>query len=156
MSAAAVLAPVFVQVILTFAIMLWMGRLRIDAVRAGTVHMRDIALDHSNYPPEIQQVSNAFRNQFELPVLFYLVSVLSLFTARSSLTLVVLAWVFVVTRILHALIHVTTNNVPRRFFTYFAGAAVLMLMWIVYGLSLYFGDSGSLPPLDIESLDATP
>jgi hypothetical protein len=156
MSAAAVLAPVFVQVILTFAIMLWMGKLRIGAVRSGTVHMRDIALEPTNYPPEIQQVSNAFRNQFELPVLFYLVSVLSLFTARSSLTLVVLAWIFVVTRILHALIHVTTNNVPRRFFIYFAGAAILILMWIVYGFSLFFGDSGSLPPLDIEALDPTP
>jgi hypothetical protein len=156
MGAAAVLAPVFVQVILTFAILLWLGKLRYQAVRNGTVQLRDIALEQSSYPPEIQQVANAFRNQFELPILFYLVSIFSLFTARSSLTLVVLAWLFVVTRILHALIHVTTNNVPRRFFTYFAGVAILILMWVVYGFALYFGDSGSLPPLDIESLDAAP
>jgi hypothetical protein len=156
MGAAAVLAPVFVQVILTFGLLLWLGKLRYEAVRSGSVELRDVALDHSNYPPEIQQVANAFRNQFELPVLFYLVSMLSLFTARASLTLVVLAWLFVVTRIFHALIHVTTNNVPRRFFTYFAGAAILIVMWVVYGASLYFGDSGTLPPLDIESLDAAP
>jgi hypothetical protein len=156
MGAAAVLAPVFVQVILTFVILLWLGKLRYEAVRSGTVQLRDIALENSSYPPEIQQVANAFRNQFELPVLFYLVSILALFTARASLTLVVLAWLFVLTRIFHALIHVTTNNVPRRFFTYFAGAAILILMWIVYGASLYFGGNGSLPPLDIESLDAAP
>jgi hypothetical protein len=156
MGAAAVLAPVFVQVILTFALLLWLGKLRYEAVRSGTVQLRDIALDHSSYPPEIQQVANAFRNQFELPVLFYLVSLLSLFTARASLTLVVLAWLFALTRIFHALIYVTTNNVPRRFFTYFAGAVILIVMWLVYGASLYFGDSGSLPPLDIESLDAAP
>ncbi len=156
MSAGAVLAPVFVQVILTFAIMLWMGKLRSDSIRSGAVHMRDVALDQSAYPTTVQQVSNAFSNQFELPVLFYLVSMLSLFTARSGMTLVVLAWLFVATRILHALVHVTTNNLPRRFFTYFAGAVILMLMWIVCGFSLYFGDSGSLPPLDIESLDAAP
>jgi hypothetical protein len=156
MGAAAVLAPVFVQVILTFALLLWLAKLRYEAVRSGAVQLRDIALEQSGYPPEIQQVANAFRNQFELPVLFYLVSILSLFTARASLTLVVLAWLFVATRIFHALIHVTTNNVPRRFFTYFAGAVILIAMWIVYGASLYFGDSGSLPPLDIESLDAAP
>jgi hypothetical protein len=156
MSAATVLAPVFVQVVLTFAILLWLGKLRYDAVKSGAVQMRDIALEQSGYPPEIQQVANAFRNQFELPVLFYLVSLLSLFTARASLTLVILAWLFVLTRIFHALIHVTTNNVPRRFSVYFVGAVILMLMWLVYGFSLYFGGSGSLPPLDIESLDTAP
>jgi hypothetical protein len=156
MGAAAVLGPVFGQVILTFALLLRLGTLRYDVVRTGKVQLRDIALDQAAYPPAVQQVANAFRNQFELPVLFYLVSFLSLFTARSSLTLVILGWLFVLTRIFHALIHVTTNNVPRRFFTYFAGAAILILMWIVYGASLYFGGSGSLPPLDIESLDAAP
>lgn len=156
MSAPAVLAPVFVQVLLTFAILLWLGRLRVNAIRQGIVSIRDVALDQAAYPAQIQQVANSFRNQFELPVLFYLVSLLALFTARSGLTLVILAWVFVVSRILHALIHVTTNNVPRRSATYTVGAAVLMLMWIVYGASLYFGGLASLPPLDIESLDVAP
>lgn len=157
MSATAVLAPVFVQVALTFALLFWTAKLRSDALRSGSVHFRDIALEPSKYPTAAQQASNAFSNQFELPILFYLVSLLSLFTARSSLTLVVLAWLFVATRIFHALVHVTTNNVPRRFFTYAIGAVILLLMWIVYGVSLYFGDTGTpLPPLDIESLDAAP
>jgi hypothetical protein len=152
MGAAAVLAPVFVQVALTFALLLWMGRLRVFAIRSGATHPSDIALGQQNWPQQATQVGNAYRNQFELPVLFYLVSLLSLFTARASLTLVVLAWLFIATRLLHALIIVTTNNVPRRFFVFLAGALIVMLMWGLYFLDLFFGGTGPLLPLEMDAL----
>ena len=152
MGATQVLAPVFVQVGLTFGLLFWMGRLRIGAVRGGLVRVSDISLGQPNWPPHIAQAINAFRSQLELPTLFYLVSILSLFTARASVTLVVLAWLFVATRYLHALIQVTTNNVSRRFFLYVAGLAVLFLMWVIFGLDLYFGGSGGLLPLDVDAL----
>jgi hypothetical protein len=152
MGAASVLAPVFVQVALTLGLLFWMGQLRVGAVRSGAVRVGDIALGQQNWPQLATRVGNAYRSQFELPVLFYLVSLLSLFTARASLLLVVLAWLFVVSRILHTLIHVTTNNVSRRFFLFLAGAVILTLMWIVYGVDLYFGGSGPLPPLDVDAL----
>ena len=153
MGATQVLAPVFVQVAVTFCLMVWMGKLRVDNIRHGTVRPGDIALGQQNWPARTTQIANAFHSQLELPVLFYLVSLLSLFTARASPTLVVLGWIFVVTRLLHALIHVTTNNVSRRFFLFFAGALILILMWVDYFFHLYFGGSTSLPPLDIEALD---
>jgi hypothetical protein len=156
MGAASVLAPVFAQVALTLGLMFWMGQLRIGAVRSGAVRIGDIALGQQNWPQQATQVGNAYRSQFELPVLFYLVSVLSLFTARASVLLVVLAWLFVVSRLLHALIHVTTNNVSRRFFLFLAGAVILTLMWVVYGVDLYFGGSGPLPPLDVDALGGDP
>lgn len=152
MGATHVLAPVFVQVGLTLGILLWMGRLRINAVRSGVVRTSDIALGQSNWPAHIMQFSNAFRSQFELPVLFYLISVLSLFTARTSVILVVLAWIFVATRFLHALVYVTTNNVSRRFLMYVVGLAVLVLMWLIFGTDLYLGGAGDGLPLDIEAL----
>ena len=39
MSLAAVLLPLFVEVVLTFGLMLWMGVLRNDDYRSGTVKM---------------------------------------------------------------------------------------------------------------------
>lgn len=152
MGATQVLAPVFVQVALTFGLLLWMGALRVADVRKGVARSGDIAFDQHVWPPRTTQVSNAFRNQFELPVLFYLVSLLSLFTARSGLTLVILAWLFVATRLLHALIHVTTNNVTRRFFLYVAGLVILILMWLVFFFHLYVGGAETLPPLDMDAL----
>jgi hypothetical protein len=154
MGATQVLAPVFAQVALTFGLMFWMGRLRVSAIRTGATRPGDIALGQPNWPLQATQAGNSFRSQFELPILFYLVSLLSLFTARASTTLVVLGWLFVATRLLHALVHVTTNNVPRRFFAFLAGALILTLMWIAYFFDLYFGGNGPLPPLDLESLGA--
>jgi hypothetical protein len=137
--AAAVLAPVFVEVALTFGLLFWVGAMRFDAVRSGAVRVRDIALREPNWPPHILRVANAYQSQLELPVLFYLLSVLVLFTGRSTLTLLVLAWLFAVSRLLHALVHVTTNNVPRRFILFLSGGVILLLMWVLYVFDLFLG-----------------
>ena len=71
MTIPAILAPVFVQVALTFALLIWTGRVRFAAVRAGEVQVGNIALGQRAWPTRVQQVSNAFQNEFELPVLFY-------------------------------------------------------------------------------------
>jgi hypothetical protein len=137
--APAYLAPLFVEVALTFALLFWLGVRRVDAVTSGGVHPRDVALRQPNWPSEITKIGNAYQSQLELPVLFYLVVVLSLFTAQGTTTLLVLAWAFVATRIFHALIHVTTNHMRRRFFVFLAGSLIVMTMWILFGLDLFFG-----------------
>jgi hypothetical protein len=137
--APAYLAPLFLEVALTVALLLWSGVRRVDAVVSGTVHPRDVSLRQQNWPTDIAQIANAYQSQLELPVLFYLVMVLSLFTARSSTSLLVLAWAFVATRLFHALIHVTTNHMGRRFYAFFAGSLILMTMWILFALDLFIG-----------------
>jgi hypothetical protein len=139
MGAAAVLAPVFIEVALTFGLLFWVGAMRVEAVRSGAVRSRDIALREPNWPPRILQVANAYQSQLELPVLFYLLSMLVLFTGRSTVTLLVLSWLFVISRLLHSLVHVTTNNVARRFFMFLIGATVLLLMWLIYVVDLFLG-----------------
>ena len=139
MGAAAVLAPVFVEVALTFGLLFWVGALRVEAVRSGAVRSRDIALREPNWPPRILQVANAYQSQLELPLLFYLLSMLVLFTGRATVTLLVLSWLFVISRLLHSLVHVTTNNVPRRFFMFLIGATILLLMWLIYVVDLFLG-----------------
>ena len=65
MSIPAILAPVFAQVALTFALLFWMGHVRFAAVRAGEVKVKDVALGQRAWPDRVQQVANAFHNQFE-------------------------------------------------------------------------------------------
>jgi hypothetical protein len=138
-NASTVLAPVFVQALLTFALLTWMGYLRVMAVRRGVVHPRDVALGQADWPPFIMQVSNAYKNQLELPVLFYAVVALALVTVTASTAFVVLAWIFVAFRLTHALIHVTTNRMSRRFFLFLGGAGILLLMWIMLAGEILFG-----------------
>jgi hypothetical protein len=98
-----------------------------------------VALGQQNWPARAAQITNAYENQLELPVLFYLLVVLAFFSAHMTATLVVLSWLFVGSRLLHALIHVTTNEMRRRFFVFFSGALVLLLMWLLYLLDVFFG-----------------
>ena len=136
MSNQAVLLPLLVQVALTFAIGFWMAFGRVAAGRARKVHLRDIALREPNWPKHLMQLQNAFLNQFEMPVLFYALTILALFTKTADLWFVVPAWIFVALRLAHAYVHVTSNRVPRRALFFLAGAAVLCVMWIIFAVRL--------------------
>lgn len=136
MSPKSILAPVFVQVLLTFGLLLWTGRVRFAAARAGQVKLKDISLGERSWPAPVQQVSNTFANQFELPVLFYVVTGLALATAQAGPLFVGLAWLFVLTRLVHAGIYATSNVVARRFQAFLAGAIVLMAMWLDFAVRI--------------------
>jgi hypothetical protein len=136
MTVQAILAPLFVLVALTFALLVWMGAVRIAAVRRGEVRIKEISLGQSAWPPRVQQISNCFHNQFQLPMLFYVLTILALFLRKADLLFVLMAWVFVVLRILHAWIHVTSNHVGHRFQLFAAGAVVLLLMWLVFAVRI--------------------
>ena len=84
MTIQAVLLPLFVQVILTFALYGWMAYHRVTSVRSGVVHPRDVALRQPNWPPRVTQIANAAHNQLELPVLFYVLTILSIIVSNTE------------------------------------------------------------------------
>lgn len=139
MSLQAVLAPLFVQVVLTFALLVWLAYQRITLISSGVVKRTDIALREPNWPARTLQLQNAVSNQFEVPVLFYALTILSIVTRHADLAFVILAWVFVLLRIIHASIHVTDNDVRRRGLTFIAATTVLMVMWILFMLRILLG-----------------
>ena len=90
MSIQAILLPMFVQVALTFVLLFWMGALRLRAIRLGQVDPQQVRLREPNWPPRVLQIGNAFHNQLELPVLFYVVMLLALQTQTLDVVLLVL------------------------------------------------------------------
>jgi hypothetical protein len=136
MSIQAVLAPVFVLVALTFTLLFTMGRKRVGAVRQGHTRVGDIALGEPNWPANVTQASNAFNNQFQLPVLFYVLVALALIVHKTDILFVAMSWIFVALRIIHAGIHTTTNRIGNRFMAYTAGLVVLLAMWIIFALRI--------------------
>jgi hypothetical protein len=84
MSLQAVLLPLFVEVILTFVRMLGMGALRNADYRSGAVKYADIALREPNWPARTAQAANSFSNQFELSVLFYVLTILEWVTRHAG------------------------------------------------------------------------
>lgn len=124
------IAAAAAQVLLTLLILVWMGRERVPRVLRGEIAIADIAVERTAYPLKARLLSNSFDNQFQLPVLFYVAVLLALWLGRVSWPEVILGWLFVVLRYLHAAIHVTTNHVVSRFQAYSAGMLALSILWV--------------------------
>jgi hypothetical protein len=136
MTAQAVLLPVFVLVGLTFALLLWMASARTGAIKGRETSLKDIALGQPNWPERATRIGNCFSNQFEIPILFYILIALALPLRHADLVIVMLSWVFVVTRFAHAGIFVTSNNIQQRSLAWFAGVLVLFAMWLYFALRI--------------------
>ena len=74
----------------------------------------DLAMGRFSWPEDAAKRANNQRNQFELPVLFYAVAAFALILKGADRIMVVLAWLFVLTRLVHAAIHVGPNKVRWR------------------------------------------
>jgi hypothetical protein len=136
MSIQMVLLPVFVLVGLTFALLLGMVGARRRALVGGETRIRDIALGEPKWPTRATQFGNCYRNQFELPLLLYVLIALALPLRHADLFIVLMSWVFVVTRFAHAGIFVTSNDLGRRSMAWLAGVLVLFAMWIYFALKM--------------------
>src|SRR5260221_11268188 len=134
-----VLLPLFVEVTLTFVLLFWMAFLRTKAITSGTTEIRDIALRQPNWPVYATQVANSFHNQLELPILFYVLTILAWDTHHAGTVFVALAWVFVILRVIQAVIAVTDNHVRRRGLAFILGAIVLAIMWGNYMMDILIG-----------------
>jgi len=139
MSIRFVLLPLFVEVALTLGLLLWLAVLRRNDFRSGAVKPSQVAMREPNWPKRTQQVANSFSNQFELPVLFYVLTILVIITRHADLVFVVLAWIFVAARLGQAYVHTTSNIVLRRGSWYGLSALALLAMWIVYMVRMLAG-----------------
>jgi len=131
MSVQSILLPLFMQVLLTIALGIHLAVRRRIAFAEGT-RWQDIAVREPNWPKDSLIASNAFSNQFEIPVLFYVLTILALITKQADLLFVMMAWIFVVMRYLQAGVFVTTNHVPIRGAFFGIGVIILVIMWIIF------------------------
>ena len=139
MSLPTVLLPLFVEVALTLGLLVWLFLLRRRDLISRAVHPSKIALREPNWPQRTQQVAYSFSNQFELPVLFYVLTILEIMTHHADLVFVVLAWIFVIGRLGQAYVHTTSNRVMRRGSWYGISALALIAMWIIFAVRILLG-----------------
>lgn len=130
--------PVFFQVLLTFMIMFTMGFMRFRSVKQRTVNPKDYVLmtGQEKWPEMIQRVSRSFHNQLEVPLLFYVLVAMVLITGVNMPLMVTLSWVYVGLRYVHALVHLSYNNVLHRFGVFVISCLLLLVMWVLFMLEL--------------------
>ena len=129
----AIFGPVFVMFFLTFVVWVYMYIRRIRFINANDISPIDLAVPGAlaeRSPPEVSNPSDNFKNLFEVPVLFYALSLYLFATSHVDATYVAAAWVFVVFRVLHSAVHCTVNIVMLRFYLYLLSALAL---WFIAG-----------------------
>lgn len=111
-----VLLPMFIHMGLSFAILIRLVYGRLTAIKAagGIAEIRK-----KGFAAPVVNAGDNFRNQFETPTIFYALCVLLVALQVQSEAITYTAWVYVICRILHALVHLTNNIIfPYRFVTF--------------------------------------
>lgn len=132
------LLSVIAQVALTLGVLFILGRRRLPLVATNKIKISDIAVKADAWPLPAQLASNNFQNQFQLPVLLYALAAIALATNQVSMWLAIGAAVFVATRYVHTIIHITKNRVYRRFYVYVTGLVILAALWLGFAVQILF------------------
>ncbi len=83
--------------------------------------------------------SDGLTNLLEFPVLFYIATLLVFVLQRVDTIYLVLGWVYVALRVVHTIIHVTSNKVPNRFKAFILSYVVLIVLWVRIGFQIVTG-----------------
>lgn len=133
----AILYPVLAMVSLTLIVWIHMYFVRLTEARRAGIRPEDMTPFNRELPRRIATSGDNLRNLFELPVLFYLSSVLILVLGLTDLVFVALGWTFFGLRCIHSFIHATYNRIVHRFFAYALGALVLWAIWIRLAIQIF-------------------
>lgn len=123
--------PMLVQVALTLTVFSLLGFKKQRALKLRLVDRDAAALDNQAWPKDVVKVSNNIANQFESPVLFYALCLLLHSINAVGVIALILAWLYVLSRVMHAYVHLGSNYVPLRFKTFLFGCTVLLAMTVL-------------------------
>lgn len=129
--------PVIALVGLTGVVWVLMFVYRNVAVARGAASVGYYQTYGADAPPEwVERPARTFMNLLEVPVLFYVACILMLQTGLWDSTQVSLAWLFVGTRFVHAVVYIGINYVPLRLVTYMMGCITLAVIWFRFAAGI--------------------
>jgi len=128
MSQSIIFYPLLMQVLLVLVLYIVLGIEKSKAYKRGDVDRVKAALHNDAWPDNVLKVSNNIRNQFETPVLFFVLTLVFFSLKSVDVWVLALSSAFVLSRIVHSYIHVTSNYVPRRRWVFMVGCAILLVL----------------------------
>ena len=135
MNQTAIFWPMLAQVVLVYVVYGVLAKRRFGPLFSGTVKAREFR--HRGVEPAgSATASNNLMNQFELPVLFFGLCLSFYVTNGVNRLAVTLAWLFVLSRCIHAAVHLTRNHVGLRSALFATGFVVLGIGWILFAMQM--------------------
>ena len=132
MNPAPIFDPVFVMLLLTLIVWIYMYARRIPFIQKLDLEPDEVTPDAlaSLSPPAVSNPSDNLKNLFELPVIFYTICGYLYVTQQVDAVYVTAAWIFAALRIAHSAVHCTVNIVLLRFGLY---AVASLALWFMVG-----------------------
>ncbi len=128
-----IMSPVLALVVWTLVILVWLYVRRIPAMRKAGIDPAKIkgSESYASLPPmnpKAVWVADNYNHLHEQPVIFYALCIYSHLVGLADGINVGLAWAYVVIRVVHSLIQITTNYVPLRFTVFNIGSLMLVIL----------------------------
>ncbi|MCO7250210.1 MULTISPECIES: MAPEG family protein [unclassified Pseudoalteromonas] len=132
------IVAMFTQVLLTFIVMYIMGKRRFSAAKKKTIEMKDfLTMDLEKAGSHVRLADRNFINQFEMPVLFFIACLTALQLNAVGTVFVGFAWAYVVLRIIHSFIHLTSNTLKARYYSFVISSFIMLIMWVLILITIF-------------------
>jgi hypothetical protein len=141
MAPQAIFGPFLAMMLLTLVVWAYMYVRRIHFITGSKLSPQDLAVPGELArlsPPAVSNPSDNLKNLFELPVLFYALTLYLFATGQADAGYVFAGWLFAAFRALHSAVHCTVNIVMLRFWLYAIATAALWFMMLRAALT-HFG-----------------
>jgi hypothetical protein len=135
MKPVAIFWPVLAHMLLICVLYMVLGWCRWRAVATGEAKSDQFKV-RTQEPARSVAVSNNLMNQYELPVLFYVLCLGFFVTNGVSDLVLLLAWLFVLARCVHSVVHVAWNDIRYRGRSFGIGFVLVIALAICFGLHL--------------------
>lgn len=137
MNSALLVYPMLVMLLLTFSVVVRLFLARKRLVASGAIKPDFLKVYQGEPEPEAAaKLARHFSNLFEAPVLFYVGCLAAMATQVTSPAILVLAWLYVLARMIHTWIHTGSNKIWPRVYTYGASWIILLTMWAVLAFNI--------------------
>lgn len=142
MTSAQFLQPVFVLILWTLFIMLWMFATRVPAMQKAKINPQDAARpgvgDWRNKVADgVHWKADNYNHLHEQPTLFYALMLAIVASGGGDNIAWLLGWAYVVLRIIHSLVQVTVNRVMVRFTFFLLSSGALIILAVKEALRVF-------------------
>lgn len=128
--------PILALLVLTFSLLIHAAAKRIVAVRKKQLNYKIVQnLDYREMPQDILLAGRSYDNQFQQPVLFFMLLGFLSFHSIETFIWMIAAWSYVALRFWHAFEHISARNLKRRTYAFGLSALLLMAMWLTFLLT---------------------
>jgi hypothetical protein len=137
-----ILLPMFAMIVLTAGVSTLLLVSRLPSIIRHFGHLQGAMHSDELRPklsPRMRFITDNYNHLFEQPVLFYALVVYLYLSGMADDLQVQMAWLYFLTRMIHSLIHLTSNNVSARALTFVISSMILIGMILRAGLALLFG-----------------